>query len=60
MSAHPPSAQREPLVMPTDTTTEHLEAAPPPDRALPAGAGVALAVLGGTAIWAGVLALFLI
>lgn len=47
--------------MPSDTTTD-LESAPPhpaTDRALPPGAGLALAILGGTAIWVGVLAVFL-
>jgi hypothetical protein len=44
--------------MPSDTTTDVQTAREPTDRVLPAGAGVLLAVLGGTAIWGGLIALF--
>lgn len=46
--------------MPTDTSATDYEAVPRTDRTLPAGAGLALAVIGGSVIWGGILALFLI
>lgn len=45
--------------MPTDTTAANFDPTPPTDRIVPAGAGLALAVLAGAAIWAGVLAVFI-
>ncbi len=45
--------------MPSDTSATDLPARPLRDRALPAGAGLALAVMMGTVIWGGILALFL-
>lgn len=48
--------------MPTDTSAQEFAAVPPSDdsRALPAGAGLAIAITAGATIWAGVLALFLL
>jgi hypothetical protein len=49
--------------MPTDATAAEYRTASAPaelesDRSLPAGAGLAVGIVAGTAIWSGVLALF--
>jgi hypothetical protein len=50
--------------MPTDTSAQDFDANPKLDDTrqggLPAGAGLAIAVTAGAAIWAGVLVLFLL
>jgi len=49
--------------MPSDASANSQETylhAPAGDRSLPAGAGLALAVLAGTAIWGSVITLFLL